>query len=453
MTNLFHPVKLGLENIERLHEVLGSPLDNPNLTIIHIAGTNGKGSVALKIAKTLEEVDGNTVGLFISPHVSSFRERMQVNSQLMTEADVEDRLPRIFAACEENAIPATFFEVTTALAFLHFAESGCNVIVLETGLGGRLDATNIFKEPAISVITSIGLEHTRILGETVEEIALEKGGIIKKDRPVLVGPNVPLQVLRKCAQEKESGIFYEVKDVLGSEKTVTSVAEEEDLVVDYDAENSLIARAALEIVSGQNRPNFNKPTEEDVAKGTAIRPPCRFELVEAKSDTGNPVQVILDVAHNPDAMVQLVSKLEQTFPSQKKRIVCGFSSDKDLSACGKALLSAVGDPNRIHLVEAAHPRAAKLEDMLEAEPRLKGGNFDEKDRSITVQVESGLRLAAEGNELLVVCGSVFLMAESREALGFDEPRDSQYIAEVAGANLRHGQENFADTDPEKEEQR
>ena len=91
--------------------------------------------------------------------------------------------------------------------------------------------------------------------------------------------------------------------------------------------------------------------------------------------------------------------------------------------------------------------------MLEAEPRLKGGNFDEKDRSITAQVKSGLRLAAEGNELLVVCGSVFLMAESREALGFDEPRDSQYIAEVAGANLRHGQENFADTDPEKEEQR
>mmetsp|Transcript_17978 Transcript_17978/g.29846 ORF Transcript_17978/g.29846 Transcript_17978/m.29846 type:complete len:153 (-) Transcript_17978:33-491(-) len=152
-------------------------------------------------------------------------------------------------------------------------------------------------------------------------------------------------------------------------------------------------------------------------------------------------------------MVQLLSKLERTYPSQKKRIVCGFSSDKDLSACGKSLLSTVGDPSRIHLVEAAHPRAAKLEDMLEAEPRLKGGNFDEEDRSITAQVKSGLRLAAEGGELLVICGSVFLMAEAREALGFDEPRDSQYIAEVAGANLRHGQENFADTDPEKEEKR
>ena len=454
MTNLFHPVKLGLENIERLHEVLGSPMDNPNITVIHIAGTNGKGSVALKIAKTLQEVDGNTVGLFISPHVSSFRERMQVNSQLISEADVEDRLPRIFAACEEHSIPATFFEVTTALAFLHFAESGCNVIVLETGLGGRLDATNIVQEPAVSVITSIGLEHTRILGETVEEIALEKGGIIKKDRPVLVGPNVPLEVLRECAREKGSGNFFTVADVLGTEEnTVKSDYEEEGSVIDYDAENSRIARAALEIVSRQNRPSLHNPTEEDIAKGTSVRPPCRFELVEAKSDAGDHVQVILDVAHNPDAMAQLVSKLERTYPSKKKRIVCGFSSDKDLAACGRVLLSTIGDPSRIHLVEAAHPRAAKLEDMLEAEPRLKSGNFDEKDRGITAQVKSGLRLAAEGNELLVVCGSVFLMAEAREALGFDEPRDSEYIAEVAGANLRHGQENFADTDPEKEDKR
>ena len=207
MTNLFHPVKLGLENIERLHKILGSPMDDPDITIIHIAGTNGKGSVALKIAKSLEQVKNNRVGLFISPHVSSFRERMQVNSCLISESEVEDRLPTIFSACEEHGIPATFFEVTAALAFFHFAESGCNVIVLETGLGGRLDATNIVKNPAISVITSIGLEHTRILGDTVEKIALEKGGIIKKNRQVLVGPNVPLDVLRQCARDKESGKF------------------------------------------------------------------------------------------------------------------------------------------------------------------------------------------------------------------------------------------------------
>lgn len=448
MTNLFHPVKLGLDNIERLHEVFGSPMNDPNITVIHIAGTNGKGSVALKIAKSLEQVAGNTVGLFISPHISSFRERMQVNSGLISEAEVEDRLPRVFAACEENSIPATFFEVTAALAFLHFAESGCNVIVLETGLGGRLDATNIVKEPAVSVITSIGLEHTRILGDTVEQIAIEKGGIIKKDRPVLVGPNVPLDVLRQCAKDKESGAFYTVDDVLDPDE---DRVDDGDLF-DYDAENTRIAEAALEIVRQQNRPGLHMPTVADMEKGTSVRPPCRFEHVEAKSESDKAVQVVLDVAHNPDAMTQLVAKLEKTYPGRKKRIVCGFSSDKDLTACGRALLSTVGeDPSCIHLVEAAHPRAAKLEDMLEAEPRLRGCNFDEADRSITAQVKSGLRLAAESDELLVVCGSVFLMAESREALGFDEPKDSDYIAEVSGANLRHGQENFADTDPEKKD--
>jgi len=453
MTNLFHPVKLGLDNIERLHEALGSPLDRPNITIIHIAGTNGKGSVALKVAKSLEQVADNTVGLFISPHVSSFRERMQVNSGLVTEEEIEDRLPRVFAACEEESIPATFFEVTAAMAFLHFAESGCNVIVLETGLGGRLDATNIVKEPAVSVITSIGLEHTRILGDTVEKIALEKGGIIKKDRPVLVGPNVPLDVLRQCAKDKASGTFYTVEDVLGRDKEPVEDSVDDGDLFDYDAENTRIAEAALEIVRQQKRPGLHIPTAADIEKGTSVRPPCRFEHVEARDESsGEAVQVVLDVAHNPDAMTQLVAKLEKTYPGRRKRIVCGFSSDKDLTACGRALLSTVGeDPGCIHLVEAAHPRAAKLEDMLEAEPRLRGCNFDETDRSITAQVKSGLRLAAESDELLVVCGSVFLMAESREALGFDEPRDSDYIAEVAGANLRHGQENFADTDPEKKD--
>ena len=132
------------------------------------------------------------------------------------------------------------------------------------------------------------------------------------------------------------------------------------------------------------------------------------------------------------------------------RIVAGFSSDKDLAHCGRTLLSHTSNPHSLHLVEAAHPRAAKLEEILKAEPRLKESNFDELDRSITTQVKSALDLAAMNGEILVVCGSVFLMAEAREAIGIDEPRDSKYIAEVAGANLRHGQEFFANEDPEKD---
>merc|ERR1740124_1673716 len=173
MTNLFHPAKLGLDNIENLHRALGSPMDNPDITVIHIAGTNGKGSVAMKTAKTLEFA-GHRVGLFVSPHVSSFRERMSVNGIAISEDQVARLLSRVFKACEEHGIPASLFEITTALAFLFYHEQNVHVVVLETGLGGRLDATNIVKYPALSIITSIGLEHTNILGDTKEKIALEK---------------------------------------------------------------------------------------------------------------------------------------------------------------------------------------------------------------------------------------------------------------------------------------
>jgi len=146
-----------------------------NLIIIHVAGTNGKGSVSLKIAKTLE-LAGYKTGLFVSPHISSFRERMQVNSVPISEQEVEQFMPDIFSLCERNNIPATFFEVTTGLAFAYFGAHNVEAVVLETGLGGRLDATNVIKHPSLSIITSIGLEHTNILGDTVELIAKEKAG-------------------------------------------------------------------------------------------------------------------------------------------------------------------------------------------------------------------------------------------------------------------------------------
>ena len=206
--------------------------------MVHIAGSNGKGSVALKTANTLIQ-SNYKVGLFVSPHISSFRERIQINGVPISELQVEQYLQEIFDICEEENIPATFFEITTALAFHIFAAENCDVVVLETGLGGRLDATNVINKPALSIITSIGLEHTRILGDTIEKIALEKGGIMKKDCPVLVGKNVPLDVLESCSKEKEVSEFYVCEDVLGPEETGETTTN------DYDVENSRIASAAI----------------------------------------------------------------------------------------------------------------------------------------------------------------------------------------------------------------
>jgi dihydrofolate synthase/folylpolyglutamate synthase len=435
LTNLNHPVKLGLDNIEQLHEAMGSPMDDANRVVVHIAGTNGKGSVALKIAKSLELSNPNLkVGLFCSPHVSSFRERMQVNGELISEQEVVDLLPNIYKLCEDRDIPATFYEITTALAFSYFHARETNVVVLETGLGGRLDATNVVKAPAISIITSIGLEHTAILGDTVELIALEKGGIIKPGRPVLVGPNVPHAVLRKCAADKGAGTYHTCEDVLGQSDEALSENER----MDYDLENARISTAALKLLQ-QSHPHIIGTIADDVIrKGTSERPPCRFEHVECP----NGVTVILDVAHNPSGIEHLVWKLRTTYPDTNFRIVVGMSADKDMALCGKIIMEAVGgEADRIHFVQAAHPRAATLEAILEA-TSMKNAHYDLEERTLSLQIHQAMELAVEKKELLVVCGSVFLMAEAREALGFDEPRDSAYIAEVSGTGARYGQENF-----------
>jgi dihydrofolate synthase / folylpolyglutamate synthase len=418
-------------------------ISQPKRIVVHVAGTNGKGSVCLKIANALQQQRGNKVGLFCSPHVSSFRERMQVNGEMITEEEVVELLPPIYDLCIQHDIPATFFEITTALAFSFYAKRGANVVVLETGLGGRLDATNVITNPALTVITSIGLEHTRILGDSIELIAREKGGIIKPGRPVLVGPQCPHEVLQQCTNEKGGGPYYVPSLVFGTlQDFVPKQEDDEKEITDYVLENQQIAKASLELLKKSHPAIMTDLTPEIIQEATSVRPPCRFEVVTKGHTT-----VILDVAHNPPAMATLVRKLETTFPSACFRIVAGMSSDKDLKQCAETLLSLLNnDASLLHLVEAAHPRAAKVEAILEAEPSLKSiANYDLEDTSITKQVENALSLASENKEILVVCGSVFLMAEAREALGFQEPRDSDYIAEMAGAGIRHSQENFGNT--------
>ena len=478
MTNLFNPVKLGLENMDRLHEILGRPMDCPDLAVVHVAGSNGKGSVALKTAHTLQRYGGVKVGLFVSPHISSFRERIQIDGVPISESQVEAHLREVFDICDSGGIPATFFEVTTALAFRIFDAEGVDVVVLETGLGGRLDATNVIRRPAVSVITSIGLEHTRILGDTIELIALEKGGIMKKGCPALLGKNVPFEVLRRCAEERGVSRLVTCDDVLGPEAGPTSTSTS---LEDYDVENSRLATAAIRMLlsrqqmtksGGGGGRRVKSLSSEEIAKGVQIRPPCRFEELDvpvsiAAADGGSSrltkvVRVILDVAHNPQAMDYLIAKLQASYTNERKlRVVVGMSADKDLKYCTDVLLDHVGhNPEKIHLVEASHPRAASISSILEANPQLvdchyctpreDDVNLDERDvASVSKQVRSALQLAATNDEIVVVCGTVFIMADAREELGIVEPRDSAVIAGVAGAGFRSSQENFGGGDTKK----
>jgi dihydrofolate synthase/folylpolyglutamate synthase len=424
-TNMFNSKSNGLEQMNLLHKALGCPIDK--LKVVHIAGSNGKGSTSVKIANTLR-LSNYRVGLFTSPHISSFRERIQINGEMVSEDQIVSNLRDIFAICDEQNIPSIFFEIVTALAFKIFSDEHVDVAVLETGLGGRLDATNIVKVPLLSIITSIGLEHTQILGDTLEKIALEKGGIIKDSCPVLVGNNLPKDVLRQFAVERKASAFYECRDLLGDD-------ESDHTIIDYDAENSRIAKAAATFLSTvlKERPI----TQQTISEGIQIRPPCRFEEI-ALNKNGVPLTVILDVAHNPQALEQLFSKIQNKYPASNAiRVVVGMSADKDIKRCSEIILNIVSNPSQVHLVESSNPRAASIAEMVNYNPILKQSNYqnssdphEKSDSSVTIQMRRAITIAGANNELLVVCGSFFIMSDARKCLGFDEPRDRDIVSNI-----------------------
>ena len=176
------PSESSLANTRQLYELIGRPLDR--IQTIHVGGTNGKGSTSFKISECLRLSNIRT-GLFVSPHWASFRERMQVDAALISEQEMLHHLPRVLRLCVDHHIPATLFELTFILACVYFDASACMAVVLEVGLGGELDATNVISS-CLSIVTSISLDHTRILGATEEEIAEKKAGIFKPGRPALV---------------------------------------------------------------------------------------------------------------------------------------------------------------------------------------------------------------------------------------------------------------------------
>ncbi|OWZ14488.1 Folylpolyglutamate synthase [Phytophthora megakarya] len=443
--NRFSAVKLGLENMQKLNAAFGDPASQ--FEIVHVAGTNGKGSVAFKMAKALER-SGHKTGLFVSPHVACFRERVQVNGQLISESEVCEALSEIFNISAQLRIPATFFEITTMLAFMHFAKQGVDCVVLETGLGGRLDSTNIVT-PALSVITSIGLDHTRILGSTREAIAREKAGIIKPSVPVVVGPNTPVKVMMEFAARNNAPLVR--------------VPLQADFGEDYNAENTAIAHEAcvqLNALHNLQTSSASEPknlcvdlTNKRVNAALESRPPCRFQVLHMirPNSKERKVTVVLDVAHNPQAVDKLVGLLRKQFTDKRFRFVCGFSADKAINKVLDKITSVIHGSNsdesdeelrtRIHLVKANHPRGASLEEINLA---LTNGTAEGKEvhgydtiSTIKEGVNAALvaSRASSDDEVVVVCGSVFVMAEARQALGLKEPTDSTALNAVVGLHM------------------
>ena len=330
--------KLGLERTHALLEMLGSP--HRALTAVHIAGTNGKGSV-VATAEALLRARGQRVGRYTSPHLVDFRERITIDGVPISEADVLAFLERWIPAAEK--LGATFFELTTALAFWWLAEQSVDVAVLETGLGGRLDSTNVVT-PKVAVVTSIGLDHTDLLGATLPEIAREKAGIFKRGVPAVIGePDAAIKALL-AASANEAGaepvvaldVSYSVTGVNVSEQGTRFVLHQggsstdvlTPLVGEHQARNTAIAIAAVRALG----PGYETRSESISQALAGVFLPGRFQIVD---------KVIFDVAHNPAGARTVASTIRAIDSPAPVIAVVAVLRDKDWRGIVSALAPAV----------------------------------------------------------------------------------------------------------------
>ncbi|MGE4573991.1 MULTISPECIES: bifunctional folylpolyglutamate synthase/dihydrofolate synthase [Parachlamydia] len=378
-------MKLGLSNCLRLHHAMGRPCDS--FKSIHVAGTNGKGSVTAKIAAGMQAA-GYRVGRYVSPHIATFRERMSINGEMISEAEVVEILNELFAVADREKISPTFFELTTLLAFCFFAQKKADIAVLETGLGGRLDATNIV-HPILSVITSISVDHTEILGHTLEEIAKEKAGIIKSHVPVLIGPSVPHSIIQPIADELKSPLY----SVSGT-------------FFNPEQENCAIAERALQHLQLQ---------EENIQQGLLACLPCRYEKIQTN------IPIFLDVAHNPAGVEGLLKRARKDYSGVPFHIVCGFSRNKDLQTC---LHLIAQEAKHIYLVSSTGEKAAPVS-KLEAIIRTFVHLPEEIHSHLSIQqaVILAMRNASQDGGIVLICGTFYIMRDARMALGISEPID------------------------------
>ena len=399
----------GLDRMRLLMDRLGNPQNR--LAFVHIAGTNGKGSCTAMTARALQTA-GYRTGMYISPYVVEFRERFQINGQWIPEGDFIRLLEQVrkkIQALEEQGVLITEFECNTALAFLWFAEEACDVVALEVGLGGRFDATNVISRPLVSVIMAIGLDHTAILGDTVEKIAFEKAGIIKGGSTVLYPvqePEALAAVMEKCAETGSTLIFPNA----GAVEILSSDSEGSDfrwngetyrvgLAGKHQVYNAVTVLEALRAISGR----FPVSLRDAKRALMEVRFPARFEILRKKPLT------VLDGAHNPQGIAVLAETL-RLLPNHPRVGVMGMLADKDwrhgartLAACFDAVIT----------LPVENPRTASARDLAEA-----AGAACSDVRTAAGPEEALAEAAALAGEEGLVCiaGSLYLAGEMRPLL-------------------------------------
>lgn len=418
-----HGIKLGLETMADLCTALGIELGaSPDRKIIHVAGTNGKGSVCA-MAAAIASASGHRTGLYTSPHLVSFRERIRLGPHMIPEAHAAEGLTRIREAIEGWESTPTFFEVVTALALDWFSRQQAEWIILETGLGGRLDATNIVT-PSVSVITSIGLDHTKYLGGTLEAIAGEKAGIIKPTVPVLTCPQpIEVEVVLRAAADRVSAPLTVIQNPVSENWELS-------LPGSHQRWNAALAFAAV-ITAGL------RPDPRDVASALrSVEWPGRFQSVLDG-------RAILDGAHNPPAAQRLALTWRERFGDEPCTLVVGVLADKDVRGVLAALVPLA---RRVFCVTVQNPRAMPAADLarLVAELAPPQPSDDENEaqadqapegrQECTSHKASTPRVTCEAipdfapavqaalahSERVLVAGSLFLVGEALAHFGLAE---------------------------------
>lgn len=406
-------VRPGLERMRAMMAELGNPQDR--LKFAHVAGTNGKGSTCAMLAGILQ-ASGYKTGLFTSPYVIEFRERMQINGEMIpykTFAAVIEQIKPVADMLAKRDMQPTEFEVITAAAFLYFAQEGCDIVVLEVGLGGRLDSTNIIKTPLVSVITSVSMDHMNVLGNTIEEIAAEKCGIIKRGGITVIYPEQDRRVFNilyhtailqsnVLITQNMEDIHIEAEKITGTDIVYNGLHIHIPLIGAHQVGNCMTAVLAAEALRSRG---LRRITGKTIINGIAgVQMPARLEIFQTQP------LVLLDGGHNADGIRRLAQAVHRFLSGRRIVAVIGMMADKAYDAAAREIAPLC---KKIITTTPSNPRALPAERLARAmEPYCRDVWAVEKPEKAFVQA---LR-EAQPEDAVLVCGSFYLASDVRKAV-------------------------------------
>lgn len=378
---------LGNEKLGGLLGLLGNPQND--LKFIHVAGTNGKGSVCAMTAEILKYA-GYKTGLFTSPFIEVFNERIRINGEMIDNDTLADYITRVREVMENNDMQVSEFAFITAVAFLYFRDMQCDIVVLETGMGGRLDATNIITTPICCALTSISLDHTAYLGDTLEEIAKEKCGIIKEGVPVVTAPNeAVIDIIRAEAKKMKAPLVVAGRPAV-KDNGISYLGFDFELGLrgEYQRENAAVA---IEIIYASGVWTILDDLENGLKN---VKWQARYEFITP--------DIIIDGGHNPDGVRMLKKSLIKE--GRPITLVMGMCADKDYKEC---ILDLAPVAEKVIATEVDFARALKAEDIKAVCDSVNVSCEVERD------IKTAIEKAVETGNLVCICGSLYLAGEAR----------------------------------------